>query len=72
MINNVVDVTGAGDSFSAGVIHALSNDESLETACKYGMKMAQLNLKSDESVVKNIPSDIFDNIDTFFDVSYDY
>jgi len=72
MINNVVDVTGAGDSFSAGVIHALSNDKSLETACKYGMKMAQLNLKSDESVVKNIPSDIFDNIDAFFDVSYDY
>ena len=36
------------------------------------MKMAQLNLKSDESVVKNIPSDIFDNIDTFFDISYDF
>jgi pfkB family carbohydrate kinase len=72
MINDVVDVTGAGDSFSAGVIHGISKNESLETACKYGMKMAQLNLKSDESVVKNIPSDIFDNIDTFFDISYDF
>lgn len=72
MINDVIDVTGAGDSFSAGVIHGISKNESLETACKYGMKMAQLNLKSDESVVKNIPSDIFDNIDTFFDISYDF
>lgn len=72
MITEIIDVTGAGDSFSAGVIHGLSTGKSLETACKYGMKMAQLNIKSDESVVKNIPMDIFDNIDAYFDISYDF
>ena len=72
MVTDVVDVTGAGDSFSAGVVYALSKNTSLETTCKYGMKMAQLNITSEDSVVKHIPMDIFDNIDTYFDVSYDF
>lgn len=38
--SQVVDTLGAGDTFNAGLIHALSNGLSLENAVNFGCKLA--------------------------------
>ncbi|MFH0832387.1 MAG: carbohydrate kinase family protein [Candidatus Aenigmatarchaeota archaeon] len=40
---NVLDTTGAGDSFSAGFISALLDKKSLEEACKFANRVAALS-----------------------------
>ncbi|KOP68241.1 ribokinase [Bacillus sp. FJAT-18019] len=40
---DVVDTTGAGDSFNGGLAHALSKGLSLKDACKYGNAVAALS-----------------------------
>lgn len=46
----VVDVTGAGDSFAAGVIYGLSQDKDLEEAVQYGLTNSYYTVQTVESV----------------------
>ncbi|EIT83921.1 hypothetical protein A374_17839 [Fictibacillus macauensis ZFHKF-1] len=46
----VVDVTGAGDAFSAGVLYGLSHNKDLLEACRYGMTIAALTVQTSTSV----------------------
>lgn len=46
----VVDVTGAGDAFSAAVLHGLINGESLEQSVIYGAISSSLTIQSKFSV----------------------
>jgi 2-dehydro-3-deoxygluconokinase len=41
-LTGIVDRIGAGDAFAAGVLHALLNGKSLETAARYGLALACL------------------------------
>jgi pseudouridine kinase len=45
-----LDVTGAGDAFSAGVLFGLQHDCSLSEAIQYGMASARLTLQSSATV----------------------
>lgn len=48
---DVLDVTGAGDAFSAGLCHGLDrNPEDLEAACKQGLTLAALTLQTTATV----------------------
>ncbi|MES2257765.1 MAG: carbohydrate kinase [Pseudomonadota bacterium] len=60
---DVVDVTGAGDAFAAGVCWSLyhgSND--LTLACRRGLKVAALTLASPDAVSPLLAADILDEI----------
>ncbi|MBY0233874.1 MAG: carbohydrate kinase family protein, partial [Burkholderiaceae bacterium] len=47
----VVEVSGAGDAFAAGVCAALLQDpDDLASACKLGLRLARLTLQSEHSV----------------------
>jgi sugar/nucleoside kinase (ribokinase family) len=46
----VVDVTGAGDAFSAGVLHGLISNEPLESAVKYGVISSSLTIQENNAV----------------------
>lgn len=52
---SIVDETGAGDAFAAGVIHALQSDPTdFERACWFGIKIASITLQTQKSVSDNI------------------
>lgn len=51
---SVVDVTGAGDSLTAGLIYGLLEYESFETACLCGTAAAAITLSSKETVSNKI------------------
>ncbi|MDO4465816.1 MAG: PfkB family carbohydrate kinase [Bacillota bacterium] len=53
---NVVDTTGAGDAFFAGVTVGLTYNKSYEEACKIGTKLACNVIQSTESVCSYIES----------------
>jgi len=46
----VVDVTGAGDSFAAGFLHGMAAGEPFARACKLGLAAANLTLQTERSV----------------------
>lgn len=47
----VLDVTGAGDAFAAGLCHGLDRDpENLEAACQQGLRLAALTLQTTATV----------------------
>ncbi len=48
--DKVVDVTGAGDSFSAAVLHGLIRGEPLKTSIKYGAISSSLTIQSPYAV----------------------
>ena len=50
----VVNVTGAGDAFFAGVIHALAIGQPTEKAISFGLEMAKRNVECDEPVNKQV------------------
>lgn len=50
----VVDTTGAGDAFSAGVIFGLLNDVPVDEAMRLGSAAASLSLRSRETVAPDI------------------
>ncbi len=52
----IVDVTGAGDAFSAGVVYGLFRGESFETAVAIGGRNAALTLETSDSVRKDLNS----------------
>ncbi|NDI86497.1 carbohydrate kinase [Undibacterium crateris] len=56
----VVDVTGAGDAFSAGVCYSLLQQATqLELACQRGQQMAALTLQSSRTVSERLHPNIF-------------
>ena len=63
---DVVDVTGAGDAFAAGVcwsIHQGSGD--LTLACRRGLKVAAMTLESPDTVSPLLAADILDEFSAF-------
>ncbi|MDR6225092.1 carbohydrate kinase [Desmospora profundinema] len=51
---SVVDVTGAGDAFAAGVVAGLKKGRSLESACRVGLKLAARTVQTEASVSEEI------------------
>jgi pseudouridine kinase len=51
---DIVDVTGAGDSLTAGLIYGLLTYQSYEKACQWGLAAAALTLSSKETVNRNM------------------
>ncbi|MFC4599812.1 carbohydrate kinase [Cohnella hongkongensis] len=47
---DVVEVTGAGDAFVAGVAYGLLHDRPYREACRFGLAASHLTLQTDESV----------------------
>ncbi|MFM2086575.1 MAG: hypothetical protein RLZZ237_1444 [Pseudomonadota bacterium] len=61
---DAVDVTGAGDAFSAAVCWSLYHDShDLKLACRRGLKLAAMTLESDATVSPLISADALDDID---------
>src|SRR5690606_8912355 len=54
---NVVDVTGAGDAFNAGVIYGLLKGNTLKNAVSYGIKAASITVNSAFSVSEELNTD---------------
>ena len=64
----VVDVTGAGDAFSAAVCWSLyQGSDNLTLACRRGLKLAALTLASAETVSPLLTADVLDDIDDVID-----
>ena len=53
-VENIVDVSGAGDAFFAGVIYASQLGHTILEACQYGAAAAAMTLQSEETVSCNI------------------
>lgn len=58
--SNIVDVTGAGDAFSSGVIYGLLQNRPLGQAVRYGAVNAAETIRVKESVRKNLSSQILE------------
>jgi len=56
--DEIIDVTGAGDSFSAGVIYGLLKEKDLTEAVKLGLINASLTIRSEDSVRKDLNIDL--------------
>ncbi|MGV7208693.1 carbohydrate kinase [Oxalobacteraceae bacterium A2-2] len=62
----VVDVTGAGDAFSAAVCWSLyQGSEDLGLACRRGLKVAAMTLECNETVSPLLAADVLDEIHDF-------
>ena len=62
----IVDVTGAGDAFSAAVCWSLFHgSEDLELACRRGLKLSAMTLECEETVCPWLGSDTLDDIHDF-------
>lgn len=57
---NVVDTTGAGDAFVAGIIYGLYYQKDIFEACKYGHTMAASTLAREETVAGNLNKEILE------------
>jgi pseudouridine kinase len=63
---DVVDVTGAGDAFSAAVCWSLyQGSDDLTLACRRGLKVAAMTLESQETVSPMLAADVLDEIHDF-------
>ncbi len=63
---DVVDVTGAGDAFSAAVCWSLyQGSADLTLACRRGLKVAAMTLESPETVSPVLAADVLDEIHDF-------
>ena len=60
-LNEIIDVTGAGDAFVGGFIHGMLNDEPFMSAVKFGQDNATKTLQSDKTVRQNIATDELTN-----------
>lgn len=54
----IVNVTGSGDAFFAGVIHGYAMGVDTEETVMYGLKMAKANCESEDTVNPVLPKDI--------------
>ena len=60
---DVVDVTGAGDAFSAAVCWSLyQGSQDLTLACRRGLKVAAMTLESPDTVSPLLAADVLDEI----------
>lgn len=55
---NVVDTVGAGDAFSAGLLHALDRGNDLQAACDFGCRMGALVASKTSSIPDYDPADL--------------
>jgi len=63
---DVVDVTGAGDAFSAAVCWSLyQGSQDLTLACRRGLKVAAMTLESPDTVSPLLAADVLDEINEF-------
>jgi len=63
---DVVDVTGAGDAFSAAVCWSLyQGSDDLTLACRRGLKVAAMTLESPDTVSPMLAADVLDEIHDF-------
>lgn len=63
---DVVDVTGAGDAFAAGVCWSIyQGSGDLTLACRRGLKVAAMTLESPDTVSPLLAADILDEINEF-------
>lgn len=62
----VVDVTGAGDAFSAAVCWSLyQGSDDLTLACRRGLKVAAMTLETPDTVSPMLAADVLDEIHDF-------
>ncbi len=62
----IVDVTGAGDAFSAGVCWSLFHgSEDLHLACRRGLRLSAMTLECEETVCPYLSADILSEIHNF-------
>lgn len=57
----VIDTTGAGDAFTAGIIYGMYNGKDLFEACEYGHTMAAFTLALEETVVSKLTSSLLES-----------
>lgn len=57
-VDSIVDVTGAGDAFMAGILYELQQDRDIVEGCKTGAAAAALTLKSPHTVTDNLFTDL--------------
>ncbi|HEX7983604.1 MAG TPA: carbohydrate kinase [Duganella sp.] len=63
---DVVDVTGAGDAFSAAICWSLyQGSDDLTLACRRGLKAAAMTLESHDTVSPMLAADVLDEIQDF-------
>lgn len=58
---DILDVTGAGDAFSAGVIHGMIQGQDISECVKIGTVNASLTIKSPFSVNKNLSKKLIES-----------
>lgn len=58
---DVVDTTGAGDAFVAGIVYGLYNEKDIFTACQYGHTLAAFTLAREETVVTSLSKQALEN-----------
>ncbi|SDH68890.1 pseudouridine kinase [Alteribacillus persepolensis] len=58
---NVVDVTGAGDSFISGFLYGMNKGASFKEACKTGMACSMITLQTKETVHTKLHVDVLDD-----------
>ena len=57
-VNDIVNVTGAGDALLSGIVYSLNQSLSFDKAIENGMKLASLTLKSSSSVAKDLRKEL--------------
>lgn len=60
-VEEIVDVTGAGDAFVSAFAHGILNDESLDNAIKFGLYNAAQTLQSNKTVRQDLTVDELTN-----------
>ncbi|MDR6554256.1 carbohydrate kinase [Paenibacillus qinlingensis] len=50
----VIEVTGAGDAFLAGIVYGVTHDHTYLTACEYGLAAAHITLQTSESTSSDL------------------
>ncbi|MCJ8342118.1 MAG: PfkB family carbohydrate kinase [Cetobacterium sp.] len=57
----VINSTGAGDAFMAGIAYGFINEENIIDSCKFGLKASAITLTSENTINENINLDILNN-----------
>ncbi len=57
----VVDTTGAGDAFIAGIIYGLNIDKNIFEACRYGSAIAAITLNRTQTVADDLSVSLLEN-----------
>ena len=63
---HIIDVTGAGDAFSAGVCWSMFHgSDDLQLACRRGLRLSAMTLECEETVCPYLTADILSEIHNF-------